>query len=158
MSLLLCQDPRKLLAPSLNLRWFGGQECGLGFAPSPSVCRFSGGLSGGFSLHAGSGRACPSVSLAPRAPHSVMGVTYLRPRSHRNWGDWSVCARGHFPEILCGFQEIPKGEPGPPKVTKPHAVVTSPELGRAGGSTQRKHVKGDHAWRSVTFPAQCSRS
>lgn len=47
MLLLLCQDPRKLLAPSPNLRWFGGQECGLGFSPSPSVCRFSGGLSGG---------------------------------------------------------------------------------------------------------------
>lgn len=63
-----------------------------------------------------------------------------------------MCVHEDFPEILCGFQEIPKGEPGPPKVTKPHAVVTSPELGRAGGSTQRKHVKGDYAWRSVTFP------
>lgn len=95
MLLLLCQDPRKLLAPSPNLCWFGGQECGLGLSPGPSVCRFSGGLSRGLLIARWVRQSLPfSVPGSPGSPQCHGGHLPEAQESQKLGGLVCVCTWG----------------------------------------------------------------
>ena len=128
-----CQDARELLAPFPPLSRFGDQECGW---PLPQLLREgvgcrprpSGSLA--FSVWVFSLCVLGLAKLALPCPwlpwESLVAQGILNwPEGHRNGGGGaSAWVHENYSEIFCGFQEIPRGVPGLPKVTELCAGVT----------------------------------